>query len=252
MKRARIAYRGAVVWAQLNESGTALRLPSGEVVSPEEVQWLAPVTPGATIFALGLNYADHRKELGFYSQDPPLIFLKGPNSLVGHLGETIRPADAHQMHPECELVAIVGKPARRIQAEDALDYVGGYTIACDYAIREYLENYFRPNLAVKNRDATTPLGPWVVDATDIVDPQRLSILTTVSGQMVQEGSTADMILDIAHLIAYLSETMTLLPGDMILTGTPQGLHFCAVGDEVVCEIEGIGRLVNRLVAETKT
>jgi len=227
-----------------------LRLPSGETIAATSAQWLAPVSQGATIFALGLNYADHRKELGFKNQDPPLIFLKGPNSLVGHLGETVRPGDANQMHPECELVAIIGKPARGVRADEALDYVGGYTIACDYAIREYLENYYRPNLAVKNRDATTPLGPWVIDAADIADPQRLELRTLVNGKVVQEGSTSDMIMTVAELIAYLAETMTLMPGDMILTGTPQGVHFCFAGDEVVCEIRNIGRLVNRLVVET--
>jgi 5-oxopent-3-ene-1,2,5-tricarboxylate decarboxylase/2-hydroxyhepta-2,4-diene-1,7-dioate isomerase len=231
------------------DNDAALRLPGGEIIAASEAHWLAPVTPGATIFALGLNYADHARELGFKKKEAPLVFLKGPNALVGHLGETVRPADANQMHPECELVAIIGRPARRVKAENALDHVGGYTVACDYAIREYLENYYRPNLAVKNRDATTPLGPWVVDARDIADPQKLALRTTVNGQMVQEGTSADMILDVAGLIAYLSQTMTLMPGDMILTGTPHGVHFCAAGDEVVCEIEGVGRLVNRLVAE---
>jgi 5-oxopent-3-ene-1,2,5-tricarboxylate decarboxylase / 2-hydroxyhepta-2,4-diene-1,7-dioate isomerase len=249
MKRARIAHKGSAVWTKLMDSDTGLRLPGGEAVAARDAQWLAPITPGATIFALGLNYADHARELGFKKKEPPLVFLKGPNALVGHLGETARPVDGNQMHPECELVAIIGKPARRIKADDALDFVGGYTVACDYAIREYLENYYRPNLAVKNRDATTPLGPWVVDAADIGDPQRLHLRTTVNGQVIQDGSTADMILGVADLIAYLSETMTLYPGDMILTGTPQGVYFCAVGDEVVCEIEGIGRLVNHLVAE---
>jgi 5-oxopent-3-ene-1,2,5-tricarboxylate decarboxylase/2-hydroxyhepta-2,4-diene-1,7-dioate isomerase len=249
MKRARIMHRGAAVWADLINNDNALRLPAGEVIAADDVEWLAPVTQGAAIFALGLNYADHAKELGFKSKEPPLVFLKGPNALVGHLGETVRPADGNQMHPECELVAIIGRPARRVAAGDALDYVGGYTVACDYAIREYLENYYRPNLAVKNRDATTPLGPWVIDASDIGDPQTLRLRTTVNGEMVQDGSTADMILDVAGLIAYLSETMTLMPGDMIMTGTPQGVHFCAAGDEVVCEIEGVGRLANRLVAE---
>ena len=249
MRRARIAHKGAVSWAEVPENGDVLRLANGEIVAARDVQWLAPVTPGATIFALGLNYADHRKELGFKTQDPPLIFLKGPNALVGHLGETARPADANQMHPECELVAIIGRPVRNVRAEDALKCVSGYTIACDYAIREYLENYYRPNLAVKNRDATTPLGPWVVDAADIPDPQSLRLRTSVNGKIVQDGSTADMILGVAGLIAYLSETMTLSPGDMILTGTPQGVHFCSAGDDVACEIEGIGRLVNRLVAE---
>jgi len=248
MKRARIAHKGSVEWAEALGDGDVLRLTDGRIVAAQDVQWLAPVTPGAAIFALGLNYADHRKELGFKTQDPPLIFLKGPNSLTGHLGETARPADANQMHPECELVAVIGRPARHVRADEALNYVGGYTIACDYAIREYLENYYRPNLAVKNRDATTPLGPWLIDAGDISDPQSLRLRTTVNGKIVQDGSTSDMILGVAGLIAYLSETMTLFPGDMILTGTPQGLYFCAAGDEVVCEIEGIGRLVNHLVA----
>jgi 5-oxopent-3-ene-1,2,5-tricarboxylate decarboxylase/2-hydroxyhepta-2,4-diene-1,7-dioate isomerase len=249
MKRARIVHKGAILWAELIDDDAGLRFPSGEIIAASDAHWLAPVTSGATIFALGLNYLDHRKELGFKTQDLPLIFLKGPNALVGHLGETVRPADGNQMHPECELVAIIGRPARRVSADNALDYVGGYTVACDYAIREYLENYYRPNLAVKNRDATTPLGPWVVDASGIGDPQNLRLRTTVNGEAVQEGSTADMILDVAGLVAHLSETMTLMPGDMILTGTPQGVHFCAAGDEVVCEIEGVGRLVNRLIAE---
>jgi 5-oxopent-3-ene-1,2,5-tricarboxylate decarboxylase/2-hydroxyhepta-2,4-diene-1,7-dioate isomerase len=102
---------------------------------------------------------------------------------------------------------------------------------------------------VKNRDATTPLGPWLVDAADIADPQNLGLRTLVNGKVVQEGSTSDMIMTVAELIAYLTETMTLMPGDMILTGTPQGVHFCSAGDEVVCEIQNIGRLVNRLVGE---
>jgi 5-oxopent-3-ene-1,2,5-tricarboxylate decarboxylase/2-hydroxyhepta-2,4-diene-1,7-dioate isomerase len=249
VKRARIAHKGATQWVEVLDDGATLRLPNGEVMAATDTQWLAPALQGATIFALGLNYADHRKELGFKNQDPPLIFLKGPNSLVGHLGETIRPGDANQMHPECELVAIIGKPVRGVRADEALDYVGGYTVACDYAIREYLENYYRPNLAVKNRDATTPLGPWLVDAADIADPQNLGLRTLVNGKVVQEGSTSDMIMTVAELIAYLTETMTLMPGDMILTGTPQGVHFCSAGDEVVCEIQNIGRLVNRLVGE---
>ena len=250
MKRARIFHRGAAVWADMVENDTALRLGNGETLSVSDAQWLPPGTPDASIFALGLNYADHVKELGFKTKEPPLIFLKGANALVGHRGQTVRPDDANQMHPECELVAIIGKPARQVSATDALGYVGGYTIACDYAIREYLENYYRPNLRVKNRDATTPLGPWIVDAADIPDPQNLRLRTTVNGKTAQEGSTRDMVLDVAGLIAYLSQTMTLLPGDMILTGTPQGVHFCAAGDEVICEIDGVGRLVNRLIAET--
>ncbi len=244
MRRARIFHQGRAVWAVLSDDQAELLLNDGVRVPVDGAQWLAPVTPGATVFALGLNYADHTAELGFKAPAEPLVFIKGQNSFVGHNGTSPRPQDGNQMHPECELVAIIGKPGRKISRENALSYVSGYTVACDYAIREYLENYYRPNLRVKNRDATTPLGPWIVDAADVADPQALALSTTVNGKIVQSGSTADMVFDIAGLIVYLSDFMTLKPGDMILTGTPHGVHFVAGGDEVVCEIESIGRLVN--------
>lgn len=248
MKRARIFHRGRDCWAEVIEGDTVLRLGDGTLVPIDEAQWLPPVTPGAACYALGLNYADHNKELGFAPKlATPLIFMKGGNCFVGHNGASPRPADGNQMHPECELVAIIGTPARDVPVEQALSHVSGYTVANDYAIREYLENYYRPNARVKNRDATTPIGPWIVDAADVADPQSLSLRTSVNGVTVQDGTTADMILDVAGLVSYLSSVTTLMPGDMILTGTPQGVHFCAPGDEVVCEIEGVGRLVNTLV-----
>ncbi|MDB5458312.1 MAG: 4-hydroxyphenylacetate degradation bifunctional isomerase/decarboxylase,HpaG2 subunit, partial [Caulobacteraceae bacterium] len=207
---------------------------------------LAPVAPGATVFALGLNYADHSAELGFRPPQTPLVFLKGGATFTGHNGATPRPADAHQMHPECELVAVIGRPARKVAQAQALDHVAGYTVACDYAIREYLENYYRPNLRVKSRDATTPLGPWIVDAAEVGDPQGLGLSTRVNGVQVQGGSTADMVFGVAALIEHLSGFMTLMPGDMILTGTPTGVHFVGDGDEVVCEIDKVCRLVNHI------
>lgn len=248
MRRARIAYRGRDVWVQVSDQEDLLILPDGRTLSFDDAHWLPPIVAGAATYALGLNFADHNRELGFAPKlENPLIFPKGGNTFVGHNGETPRPASGNQMHPECELVAIIGKPARKVKREDALGFVSGYTVANDYAIREYLENYFRPNTRVKNRDATTPIGPWIVDAADVADPQQLVMRTTVNGLEVQSGSTADMILDVAGLVEYLSAHITLMPGDMILTGTPQGVHFCQPGDEVVCEIETIGRLVNYLV-----
>lgn len=248
MKRARIYHRGRERWAEVIAGDTGLRLACGTEIPIADALWLPPVSPGVAVYALGLNYADHNRELGFAAkQETPLVFMKGGNCFVGHEGDTPRPADANQMHPECELVAIIGKPARNVSRQESLSFVSGYTVANDYAIREYLENYYRPNARVKNRDATTPIGPWIIDAADISDPQALRLSTTVNGVMVQDGSTADMIMDVAGLIAYLSSITTLMPGDMILTGTPHGVHFCAAGDEVVTEIEGVGRLVNHLV-----
>lgn len=244
MKRARVAYLGAIHGG--TEADGRLRLDDGRIVSEEEVVWLPPVVP-RTVFALGLNYADHAKELSFKAPSEPLVFLKGPNTFVGHRAKTLRPKDAAYMHYECELAVVIGRPARKVKRENAYDYVAGYTVANDYAIRDYLENYYRPNLRVKNRDTCTPIGPWLVDARDVPDPMNLTLRTYVNGKQTQEGSTRDMIFSIPVLIEYLSGFMTLNEGDIILTGTPEGLVNTAVGDEVVTEIEGIGRLANTIV-----
>ncbi|KXG09175.1 fumarylacetoacetate hydrolase family protein [Anoxybacillus rupiensis] len=246
MKRARIAYAGAIHHA-VEENG-CMKLEDGRIVAEHEVVWLPPVQP-RTVFALGLNYADHAKELSFQAPTEPLVFLKGPNTFVGHRAQTRRPKDVVNMHYECELAVVIGRPARRVKREEAYDYIAGYTIANDYAIRDYLENYYRPNLRVKSRDTCTPIGPWLVDAKDIADPMNLTLKTYVNGKLTQHGTTRDMIFDIPALIEYLSSFMTLNKDDVILTGTPEGLADTAVGDEVVAEIEGIGRLMNTIIAD---
>ena len=128
-------------------------------------------------------------------------------------------------------------------------YVAGYTVCNDYAIRDYLENYYRPNLRVKSRDTLTPIGPWIVGKETIPDPHNLALRTWVNGELRQQGTTADLIFSIPFLIAYLSEFMTLQPGDMIATGTPKGLSDVVPGDEVIVEVEGIGRLVNHIISQ---
>ncbi|WML31765.1 fumarylacetoacetate hydrolase family protein [Neobacillus sp. OS1-32] len=246
MKRARVAYAGAIHEAVPAENG--LKLNDGRIVEETEVIWLPPVKP-RTVFALGLNYADHAKELAFKPPTEPLVFLKGPKTFIGHKAQTRRPADATYMHYECELAVVIGRHARKVKRENAYDYIAGYTVANDYAIRDYLENYYRPNLRVKNRDTCTPIGPWFVEKEDIKDPMNLTLRTYVNGEMTQQGSTKDMIFDIPSLIEYLSSFMTLDTGDIILTGTPEGAVDTKVGDEVVTEIEGIGRLVNTIVGD---
>lgn len=244
MMHGRIFRNGAV--QSVTEQDGKVRLASGKLLDEKDVQWLPPVEPG-TVFALGLNYADHAAELAFKAPEKPLVFLKGANAFTGHRAETRRPADATYMHYECELAVVIGKQAKHVSEEDAYDYVAGYTIGNDYAIRDYLENYYRPNLRVKNRDNCTPLGPWLVDSDDIKDPMNLALRTYINGEKTQEGSTKDMIFDIPALIVYLSEFMTLNPGDIILTGTPEGLADVKAGDEVITEIEGLGQLVNTIV-----
>lgn len=248
MRTARVAFAGAIHEARPHAQG--LQLPDGRVLAEDEVVWLPPVAEPGTIIALGLNYADHVKELSREltqtTKDEPLVFLKGPGSLIGHRGLTRRPADAGFMHYECELAVVIGRTARRVKAADALGHVAGYTVCNDYAVRDYLENWYRPNLRVKNRDGGTALGPWLVSADEVPDPQALALRTTVNGRVVQQGSTANMIHPVAALIEYLSDFMTLQAGDIILTGTPEGTVNCSAGDEIACEIDGIGRLVNTL------
>ena len=127
------------------------------------------------------------------------------------------------MHYECELAVVIGKPARRVARADAMAHVAGYTVANDYAIRDYLENWYRPNLRVKSRDGATALGPWLVDAADVATPPQLALRTLVNGRQTQSGNTRDLVFDIPFLIEYLSAFMTLAPGDVILTGTPEGV-----------------------------
>jgi len=250
VKRARVAYAGAIHDAVWHPAG--VRLADGRVLAEDAVVWLPPFEPG-TVIALGLNYADHAKELARElspaTQDEPLAFLKSRGSLLGHRGQTRRPAGVAFMHYECELALVIGRSARRVRRADAMRHVAGYTVANDYAIRDYLENYARPNLRVKNRDGATVLGPWFVDAADVPDPHALDLRTFVNGRQVQQGNTRDLIADIQALIELLSAFMTLGPGDVILTGTPEGVSNVAVGDEVVCEIDGMGRLVNTIVGD---
>lgn len=251
MKTARIVYQGQILSATAAEAPGHLLLANGAVVAEDAVTWLPPLAPvprPRTVLALGLNYADHAKELAFKAPEEPLVFLKGEAALIGHRQGTRRPADATHMHYECELAVVIGRRARRVKAGDAYDFIAGYTVANDYAIRDYLENWYRPNLRVKNRDTCTPLGPWLVDVGDVPDPHALALQTTVNGQITQRGNTADMIFRIPFLIEYFSAFMTLSPGDLILTGTPDGVVDCPVGSHVVTEIQGIGALHNTIVA----
>jgi len=250
MKRARVAYAGAIHDATEHSSG--LQLADGRVLPEDAVIWLPPFDVG-TVIALGLNYADHAKELSkeltLTAKDEPLAFLKSASALIGHRGQTRRPADVKFMHYECELAAVIGRSAKNVKQADAMAHVAGYCVANDYAIRDYLENYYRPNLRVKNRDTCTVLGPWLVDAADVPHPHDLALRTWVNGKLKQQGNTRDMISDIPVLIEYLSAFMTLSAGDVILTGTPDGVVNVNVGDEVVTEIDGIGRLVNTIVGD---
>ncbi|WP_029044157.1 fumarylacetoacetate hydrolase family protein [Cupriavidus sp. WS] len=248
MKHARIRYQGTM-HAVTVEAGNAVRLADGRLLGERQVEWLPPAS--GSMFALGLNYADHAAELAFKAPTEPLAFIKSRGAYTGHNQVTWCPDNVAYMHYECELVAVIGRTARNVGRDDALAYLAGYTVCNDYAIRDYLENYYRPNLRVKNRDATTPVGPWIITPDEVPDPSRLTLRTWIDGELKQEGTTADMIFDIPFLVEYFSSFMTLQPGDMIATGTPEGLADVVPGNEVVVEVEGVGRLANRIVSEAE-
>jgi 5-oxopent-3-ene-1,2,5-tricarboxylate decarboxylase/2-hydroxyhepta-2,4-diene-1,7-dioate isomerase len=251
MKHARVIHQGQTHDAV--ERDGQLLLDNGHAVGFDAVQWLPPLAPvpqARTVLALGLNYADHAKELAFKPPSEPLAFVKGEASFIGHRQHTLRPREVGFMHYECELAVVIGRRAKHVRRDDAYDFVRGYCVANDYAIRDYLENWYRPNLRVKNRDTCTPIGPWLVDAADIHaaygGPMGLDLQTTVNGQVTQRGNTRDMIFDVPTLIEYFSSFMTLHPGDVLLTGTPDGVVDCQPGDVIVTTIEGVGELVNTM------
>ena len=246
MKRARVEYNGVAEDVTVHEDNKVL-LSNGMKVAEDEVTWLPPEY--GTVIALGLNYADHASELEFKPPEEPLIFIKSATTFIGHRQQTCRPNDIDYMHYEAELVAVIGKTARKVSRNEAMDYVQGYTLCNDYAIRDYLENYYRPNLRVKSHDSLSPLGPYIIDRDDVDNPHNLALRTLVNGEVRQEGNTRDMIFDIPFLIEYLSAFMTLQARDMISTGTPKGLSDVVPGDEVVIEIDQVGRLTNYIVSE---
>lgn len=248
MKSARILFNNETLAVTVNDQDQVVT-QQGKILEEGSFTWLPPCE--GKMFVLAINYADHAAELSFKAPDEPLVFLKNKNSLIGHDQQTYRPDNVDYMHYECELVVVIGKEAKNVSIEDAMDYVGGYTVGNDYAIRDYLENYYRPNLRVKSRDTCTPIGPYIVDAKDIKDPHNLVLRTYINGELKQEGNTKDLVFNIPHLIAYLSEIMTLTPGDMIFTGTPEGLADVKPGDVVTTEVEGVGVLKNTIISESE-
>lgn len=252
MRSARILVAGDELEVTINQADEIIKADGSKLdlaLDAEEITCLPPVKNPGTIFALGLNYADHATELAFEPPKEPLVFIKHHNTLTGHKQPSYRPDNIEFMHYECELVAVIGKTGKNIKREDALDYVAGYTLGNDFAIRDFLENYYRPNLKVKSRDSLLPLGPWLVSPEAVPNPNNLRLTTSVNGKITQDGSTKDMIFDVPFLIEYLSKIMTLNPGDMIATGTPHGVVDVKAGDTIVCSIENIGSLETPMVSE---
>lgn len=247
MKRARFISKGRTLEGRLE--GPWLIDSAGEAHPPDQVTWLLPVQPGK-VLALALNFAEHADEFGLKRPSEPALFWKPNTSLLPHRGTVIYPRGARFMHFECELAVIIGRNLRRVKAKDALGYVGGYTIANDLVVRDYVSNTFRPPLRGKGWDTFGPLGPYYVSADEVADPHDLKMRAYVNGELRQEASTQGMIFSIPEVLEFISRFMTLEAGDVILTGTPKGISQVHPGDTMRMEIEGLGALENPIEWES--
>lgn len=223
------------------------RLQVGPVVGHlDEVELLAPVNPSKVV-AIGLNYQDHIDEDAFDFEKPenPIIFLKPPSSLIGHRQQIVLPNGTEQVDAEAELVIVIGRECRNVSAADAYDYILGFTNGNDVSARDY---QFKDGqwVRAKGFDTFSPLGPSIVTGIRADD---LQIVSRVNGEQKQSSSTANLIFDVPYLVEFVSRVMTLLPGDVIMTGTPAGPPRLSPGDVCEVEIAGLGVLSNPVVAE---
>jgi 2-keto-4-pentenoate hydratase/2-oxohepta-3-ene-1,7-dioic acid hydratase in catechol pathway len=219
---------------------------------------LAPLAP-SSILCIGLNYRQHAAESNMAEPADPILFIKTPNCLQHPGAPIIIPTHfaSDEVDYECELAVVIGKPCKNVRKENALDYVHGYTCANDVSARDWqLKRGGGQWCRGKCFDTFAPLGPCIVTTDEISDPNALAIKTIINGEILQDWTTSDMIFDVPAIIEFLSGSTTLLPGTVIMTGTPQGVgmgrnpqRWLKEGDEVTVEIEGIGRLTNPVIRE---
>jgi 2-keto-4-pentenoate hydratase/2-oxohepta-3-ene-1,7-dioic acid hydratase in catechol pathway len=233
----------SVLWGLPYEGGLANT--TGEVMSLPEVTLLAPCEP-SKIIALGLNYRDHAAEFGNPVPDEPLIFMKPSTAVIGPDEVIVYPAMSRRVDYEAELAVVLGKTARHVPEEKAFDYVLGYTCFNDVTARD-LQKKDGQFTRAKGFDTFAAMGPWI--ETDIGDPDRLEVEAVLNGARKQHSNTSNMVFGVATLISFISRIMTLLPGDVIATGTPSGIGPMQVGDVVEIKVEKIGTLRNQVVAE---
>lgn len=238
--------------ADLRELG--VRLESAPLQDPEGLSYLPPLVRPSKILCIGLNYRDHSSETGLKLPDYPAVFARFPSCLVGHAQPLVKPAVSDQFDYEGELVAVIGRRARHMSREKAPDCVAGYSAFNEASVRDFQMRTSQWTVG-KNFDGTGAFGPWLVTPDELPAGARgIRIRTRLNGQTVQDGSTSDMVFDVADLISILSRTMTLEPGDVLVTGTPSGVGmarkpplFMKPGDICEVEIEGIGILRNPVI-----
>ncbi|WP_265522194.1 fumarylacetoacetate hydrolase family protein [Oerskovia flava] len=218
--------------------------PTGERLElGDGVRLLAPVIPRSKIVAVGKNYAAHAEEMGGEVPSRPLVFFKPNTSVVGPDDPIVLPGFTREASYEAELAVVIGRLAKDVSPQAAASYILGYTVANDVTARDAQRTDGQWARA-KGFDSACPLGPWI--DTDL-DPEDVAVRSRVNGELRQDGRTRDMVFDIPYLVSYISEAFTLLPGDVILTGTPAGVGAIEAGDRVECEVEGLGVLSNPVV-----
>ena len=222
-------------------------------VALDHVVLLQVIPDAARIICVGKNYRDHVAEMGGGVSENPVLFMRTPQSLVGHRQSIVCPIASREYDYEGELAVVIGRGGRRILPERALSHVAGYTCFLDGSMRDFQKHSFT---AGKNFDSSGACGPWLVPATEVPDPQSLMLTTRINGEVVQRASTAEMIHSVAAIISYISGFTRLEPGDVISTGTPSGVgaarsppKWLAPGDRVEVEIERIGVLANTVISE---
>jgi 2-keto-4-pentenoate hydratase/2-oxohepta-3-ene-1,7-dioic acid hydratase in catechol pathway len=216
-------------------------VPTGETVPLDDVHLLAPVLPSKLV-CVGRNFVAHAVEWGLDVPEQPLLFLKPSTAVIGP-GDPIRLLPiSRRVDYEGELAVVIGRLARDVQAEDAYKYILGYTCGNDVTLRD-LQKTDDQWARAKGFDGSAPLGPWI--ETDL-DPNDVVVRTRLNGEIRQQASTADLVFGVATLLEYLTSFMTMLPGDVLLTGTPEGVGKLSHGDVVEVEVEGVGTLRNEV------
>lgn len=228
---------------------------TGATVSPGAVVLDAPVRP-RSIVCVGLNYRLHAEEAGLPVPAEPVLFTKLVSSVLPSGGLIVMPDMTAQLDYEVELGVVIGRVTKRVAAVDALAHVAGYVCVNDVSARDLQRGDGFGWVRGKSADTFCPVGPYVVTADEVPDPQALRLTTTVNGELRQDSSTADMIFSVAEVIDFISQVVTLHPGDLICTGTPSGVadgmpvpRYLSPGDRVTVEIDGLGRLENTVVAQ---
>jgi 2-keto-4-pentenoate hydratase/2-oxohepta-3-ene-1,7-dioic acid hydratase in catechol pathway len=218
--------------------------PSGERIALDDVRLLAPVIPRSKVVCVGRNYADHAAELGNDVPEEPLLFLKPNTSVIGPGDPIAYPRQSQDVHYEGELAVVIRRICRDVPAERARDVILGYTVGNDVTARDLQKKDVQFTRA-KGFDSFCPLGPWI--ETDL-DAGDLEVTTMLNGDVRQQGRTSQMIFDVPTLVAHITSVMTLLPGDVVLTGTPAGVGPMHPGDDVAVTVQGIGTLTNKVVS----